>query len=86
MWDEHKLENEEGSIDMQNEEKSENIVFIYDEDDFRKDNIINFLFDNKLLKNNPICYKCHKKVKENKRMDGRIWKCSKKGNKNMIIE
>ena len=50
MRDENELENEEGSIDMQNEEESENIVFIYDEDDFRKDNIINFLFDNKLLK------------------------------------
>ena len=83
MRDENELENEEGSIIMQNEEESENIVFIYDEDDFRKDNIINFLFDNKLLKNNPICYKCNqqmKLVKDNKRVDGRIWRCSKKGN------
>ena len=47
MRDENELENEEGSIDMQNEEESENIVFIYDEDDFRKDNIkISFLIIN----------------------------------------
>ena len=83
MRDENELENEEGSIDMRDEEESENIGFKYDENDFRKDNIINFLFDNKLLKNNPICYKCHqqmKLVKDKKRVDGRIWRCSKKGN------
>ena len=38
---------------MQVEEESESEAFIYDEDDFQKDNIIKFLFDNKLLKITP---------------------------------
>ena len=82
MNEENELQNEDENIEMQNEEDSESEVFIYDEEDFQKDNIIKFLLDNKILKNNPICYKCHRPMKlvnDKLRVDGKIWRCSKKG-------
>ena len=81
--DENEILNDEDNNNMQIEEESESEAFIYDEDDFQKDNIIKFLFDNKLLKNSPICYKCHqtmKLVNDKQRVDRKIWRCSKKGN------
>ena len=81
--DEKEILNDEDNNNMQIEEESESEGFIYDEDDFQKDNIIKFLFDNKLLENSPICYKCHqtmKLVNDKQRVNEKIWRCSKKGN------
>ena len=78
--DENEIQNDDDNNSMQVEEESESEAFIYDEDDFQKDNIIKFLFDNKLLKNSHICYKCHQTMKlvtDKKRVDGKIWRCSK---------
>ena len=39
---------------MRNEEELESDVFIYDEEDLQKDNIIKFLFDNQKLNDNAM--------------------------------
>ena len=59
-----------------------NIHFKYNEEEFKKENILKFLFDNNILKNNLICEVCEHPmnlVNIKKRIDGKIWRCKKKG-------
>ena len=60
-----------------------NIQFKYNELEFQKRKILDFLFENDLIKNNPKCEVCDnqmKLVKMKSRIDGKIWRCKKKGN------
>ena len=59
-----------------------NIHFKYNEEEFKKENILKFLFDNNILKNNLICEVYEHPmnlVNLKKRIDGKIWRCKKKG-------
>ena len=59
-----------------------NIHFKYNEEEFKMENILQFLIQNDIIKNNPICEICDhpmKLVKIKKRIDGKIWRCKKKG-------
>ena len=58
-----------------------NIQFKYNELEFQKRKILDFLFENDLIKNNPKCEVCDnqmKLVKMKSRIDGKIWRCKKK--------
>ena len=85
------IENDENNEDIEmenvsnNEESIESEInepFKYNEGDFEKDKIFKFLCDNNILLQNPICEKCNKIMKlskNKKRIDGKIWRCTKKG-------
>ena len=63
-------------------EESINVNFLYNENEFKKDNVINFFRDTDLMKKNPICIRCGnemKLVKDKQRIDCIIWRCIKKG-------
>ena len=84
----------EEPIDAQNQENDDseedieegelvlnNIHFKYNEEEFKMENILQFLIQNNIIKNNPICEICDhpmKLVKIKKRIDGKIWRCKKK--------
>ena len=83
------MEDNDINMDDENEEvtgrrkKEENqSYFHYDKKDFDKENILQFLFDNNILKNKPFCEKCNqpmKLVSNKKREDRKIWRCTNKG-------
>ena len=76
-------ENSEIEDDNKEEEISlNNIHFKYNEEKCQKENILKFLTDNNILANNPICKVCDlpmKLVNIKTRIDGKIWRCKKKG-------
>ena len=58
-----------------------NIQFKYNELEFQKRKILDFLFEHYLIKNNPKCEVSDnqmKLVKMKSRIDGEIWRCKKK--------
>ena len=58
-----------------------NIHFKYNEEEFKKENILKFLFELNILKNNLICEVCEHPmnlVNIKNRIDGKIWRCKKK--------
>ena len=85
---EHPLEeniHENNSSDEEIEEEEiilNNINLKYNEEEFKTENILKFLFDNNILKNNLICEICDHPmnlVNIKNRIDGKIWRCKKKG-------
>ena len=69
--------NEEESI-----EDSVNENFLYNENEFKKDKVINFFRDTHLINKTNICNRCGsemKLVKDKTRIDGLIWRCAKRG-------
>ena len=69
--------NEEESI-----EDSVNENFLYNENEFKKDKVINFFHDTHLINKTNICNRCGsemKLVKDKTRIDGLIWRCAKRG-------
>ena len=65
-----------------NSDNNNNLLFNYNNNEFVKENILNFLLMNDILKNHPICEKCDKPmklVKNKNNIDGKIWRCRTKG-------
>ena len=57
------------------------IHFKYNEEEFKKENVIKLLMDNNILKNNIMCDICDHPmnlVNIKNRIDGKIWRCKKK--------
>jgi len=69
-------------MNEENEEEENLSYFKYDKKDFDKENIFQFLLENNILKNKPLCEKCQEPmnlVSNKQRVDGKIWRCKKKG-------
>ena len=81
--DGEEINEEHSDISISNsDESNKNIVIKYNENDFKKDKIIEYLMKNKILKDKILCLTCNNEMKlsNNKQsIDGVIWQCSKKG-------